>query len=101
MFFIYKRPLREVLRKTLFFWGTFLVIIVARMRFASLKSSVLDKAVFYDMSFWEYTASFSKILLWYFRQVVLFDGVVLIWDFGIWILDRNYWKLMLSQLVGC
>lgn len=63
--------------------GPFLIVLAAyflfRMKYASLKTGVLEKYSDFHMSVIEYAASFVKLVSWYLSQLILPDGMVLLW----------------------
>lgn len=62
-----------------------------RMKYASLASGVLSKYADFHMSVDQYAASFVKLIYWYLSQLVLPDGIVLMWSTPIVDHDRWVW----------
>lgn len=65
-----------------------------RMFHASLKTGVIEKLADFQMSVIEYAASFAKLVLWYLSQLILPDGVVLMWSTKVVRVDCWAWCLL-------
>lgn len=53
---------------------------LTRLKYASLKESIFDKMGLVDLSFFEYIASFTNLLIWYFSKFFWFEGIVFLWS---------------------
>lgn len=56
-----------------------IIFLVLRMKFASLETSVINKIISSDLSFFEFIAIFAKLILWYVSKFIFPEGIVLMW----------------------
>ena len=54
--------------------------LIFRFHYFSLKHSVLDNISFFKMSFFQYFASYAKLVFWYISKLFVPDGIVLAWE---------------------
>jgi protein O-mannosyl-transferase len=52
---------------------------IFRMKFASLKTGLWDQAMFFQLTWPEYLATFTKLIGWYAAKLVSPSGIVLFW----------------------
>lgn len=95
---------REPLKGIIFRVAPFFVLLSGylffRMRYASLTTGVLGKFTDFQMSFLEYAASFAKLIYWYLSQLILPDGVVLMWSTEVVRQDWLLWIVLGGILTG-
>ncbi len=75
-----KGNLRVWFLKTLPFFFMLFSFLVFRMEHASLKTGVLQKFADFQMSLGQFLATFFKLIAWYLSQLIVPDGVVLMWS---------------------
>jgi tetratricopeptide (TPR) repeat protein len=79
LFFVEKDSFKQAIPKLVPFAAILAVYFLLRLKFASLKHSILDNFQYFHMSPFEYAASLVKIFYWYVAKLVYPVGIVLIW----------------------
>lgn len=79
LFFLKKYSLRQSFMKCIPYIFLMIIFLISRMRFASLGSSILDKLFLSGITFFEFTATFVKLILWYVSKFILPQGIVIKW----------------------
>lgn len=80
LFVLKKYSLRETLVKSAPLLITLLLYVLFRMYFYSLKKNVLDNISFFQLSFPEYIACYTKLIFWYLSKLIYPNGIVLAWE---------------------
>jgi|CXWL01.1.fsa_nt_gi tetratricopeptide (TPR) repeat protein len=88
------------LRRVSPFFVVLAVYIFFRMKYASLKTGVLEKYFDFHMSIVQYLASFIKLISWYLSQLIVPDGIVLMWSTKVVSDDRWGWIVVGIGLVS-
>ncbi len=95
-----REPLSRIIYRVAPFFALLGGYLLFRMRYASLTTGVLGKFADFQMSFLEYTASFVKLIYWYLSQLILPDGVVLMWSTEVVRQDWLFWIILGGFLMG-
>ncbi|VAX36517.1 hypothetical protein MNBD_UNCLBAC01-70 [hydrothermal vent metagenome] len=54
--------------------------LIFRMYYSSLNESVIQNITSYNLTIFSYSASFCKLMFWYFSKLFFLQGIVLAWD---------------------
>jgi tetratricopeptide (TPR) repeat protein len=92
--------IKKAVVKTIPFFIVLAAFLFFRLKYASLKTGVLEKFADFHMSVFQFLATFTKLIAWYFSQLILPDGIVLMWSSQIVNKYVWLWLMLLIVLFG-
>jgi tetratricopeptide (TPR) repeat protein len=99
LFHLRQPPVKAMIRTAPFFVVLFLYLLF-RMKFASLKSNILDNFADFHITPVEYLATLGKVVFWYIAQLFYPVGIVLMWMTPVVRQNPYVWIAGLVLLVG-
>lgn len=99
LFFIRGLDFKEILFKTLPFLCVVMFYFLFRLKFASLKVSIIDKISQFDISFFGYTGTFAKLIGWYMVRLISLKDVVFIWSTPVLKENLVFWNAVFLGLI--
>lgn len=79
LWFLENKSLKNILKELTLPAAVMALYVFFRTTYFSLKTGVLDQALHLKVPFFDFLATYTKLIGWYIAKLLLPDGIVLIW----------------------
>ncbi len=102
LYFIKKCSFKDIAKYCSPYVILLVVYFLFRFVFAGFTNSILGKIPTFGMSFLSYSATFTKLVLWYLSKLIFIKDIVLSWAAPIVTSGQMGWNMLLAVLIaGC
>ena len=80
LFFVKRYDIKMTFLKSFPLLAVLGCYLIFRFFYFSLKNSVIDNISYFGMSYFQYFASYAKLIFWYLSKLFIPEGIVLAWE---------------------